>query len=171
MRSAEVGSDRLRRYEERERAEMIYSQSQTDVKDIPFGLLKTERNGCGWIAVYNVLEILGVHPGMNHVKKSCEKHLPIGGIFGMPKKRFIKSLSDLGVKTETAKSFSEIKKAPCAVIWYAKKSGKAHYIVCQYLPDKDIFRYFNPTFPSMPPAEMLKTAGAAASMTIIIKGA
>jgi hypothetical protein len=59
----------------------IIDQRRTD--NVPFGALTSNRNGCGWIAVYNFLKALDRAPDPEGLAKELERTLVLGGYLGL----------------------------------------------------------------------------------------
>ena len=59
----------------------IIDQRKTD--NIPFGAVTSDRNGCGWIACYNLLRALGRDPDPEAIVKRLEKTLLLRGYLGL----------------------------------------------------------------------------------------
>ena len=59
----------------------IIDQRKTD--NIPFGRITSDRNGCGWIACYNLLKALGRDPDPEALAAELEKTLLAGGFLGL----------------------------------------------------------------------------------------
>ncbi len=64
-----------------DREGFIIDQRQTD--NITFGQLSSERNGCGWIACYNLLKSLEREPDPEELVLRLEKTLAAGGRLGL----------------------------------------------------------------------------------------
>lgn len=47
--------------------------------DLPYGRYGSAAAGCGWIAVYNALQILGIDADMEKIRSGMEKWLFLGG--------------------------------------------------------------------------------------------
>lgn len=59
---------------------LLYDQSK--LGGVKFGWFSSDRNGCGWVAVYNVLRLLGdPHPACE-VRAALERGLLLGGACG-----------------------------------------------------------------------------------------
>lgn len=59
----------------------IIDQRQTH--NIPFGAVTSDKNGCGWIAVYNLLHALGRDPDPEQIVTELEKTLLFHGVLGL----------------------------------------------------------------------------------------
>ncbi len=59
----------------------IIDQRQTD--NILFGWFPSNRNGCGWIACYNLLKAVGQEPNPEELVKRLGRTLPMGGALGL----------------------------------------------------------------------------------------
>ena len=59
----------------------IIDQRKTD--NIPFGAVNSDRNGCGWIACYNLLKALGRDPDPEAIVRRLERTLQFRGYLGL----------------------------------------------------------------------------------------
>lgn len=59
-----------------------YIIDQGSMQSIPFGWFDTQRKGCGWIAVYNLLLANRKYTPMHEVIHDLEKHNLLGKVFG-----------------------------------------------------------------------------------------
>ena len=59
----------------------IVDQRKTD--NIPFGRFSSDRNGCGWIACYNLLKALGQEPDPEELVERLGRTLLAGGVLGL----------------------------------------------------------------------------------------
>ena len=55
---------------------------QSQITDVKYGRYPSAKNGCGWIAAYNLLKLAGRNPDPRAVAKSLEKTLLFGGYLG-----------------------------------------------------------------------------------------
>lgn len=60
-----------------------YIIDQRKTRNIPFGRLTSDRNGCGWIACYNFLRAIGRDPDPEALVRQMEKTLLAGGYLGV----------------------------------------------------------------------------------------
>lgn len=58
----------------------IYDQRETS--HLRYGLRSSAQNGCGWVAAYNLLHLLGRPDTPEAVRGSLAKSLPLGGLAG-----------------------------------------------------------------------------------------
>lgn len=63
--------------------DLICSQSDAAVSSLKLGLFPVSYNGCGVVAVYNLLLLTGNYKSFSCVLNICKKGLLFGGIFGM----------------------------------------------------------------------------------------
>lgn len=59
---------------------LIINQSQ--LKTIPYGKYTSDYNGCGWIATYNVMKLLGEKVEVEEVLQYLNKYTILDGRFG-----------------------------------------------------------------------------------------
>ena len=100
-----------------------YIIDQSRLKDIPFGYATSDRNGCGWIAVYNFLRALGRTEEPETLAREMEKTLlgdflagvhPLGILWALGRNRRIPL--DWAVRPFHAQLLCE--KAPAGIVWY-----------------------------------------------------
>jgi len=111
-------------------------------------------NGCGWIATYNALLILGkpVHPA--EIVRSFETNVGIvlGGVFGTYPNAIVDYLNYMGFAVnhtlfpQLSMNIDEVIKASkVSILAYAHTSA-AHYITVEYREDTDKFIVYNDSF-------------------------
>ncbi len=69
----------------------IVDQRRTD--DLPYSRRMSSENGCGWIAVYNLLRLLGCDEDPDALRCAMARCAPLGGRFGtwpLRLRRFLK---------------------------------------------------------------------------------
>ncbi len=76
----------------------IYSQYRPPVMDKTFGKHKVSYNGCGPIAIYNAILASGKSVTFDDVISECERHVHLGGLFGMTDGNIKKVLKHFGCK-------------------------------------------------------------------------
>lgn len=60
-----------------------YIIDQRQTRSIPFGAVTSDQNGCGWIAIYNLLHALGRDPDPDKLIETLEKTLLFHGVLGL----------------------------------------------------------------------------------------
>jgi len=109
-------------------------------------------NGCGWIATYNALIILGnpIHPA--EIVKHFEDNIGtvLGGVFGTYPNAVFNYLDSLGYNVNQATLFNlkideSIKSSKVSIIAYAHTTA-AHYVAIEYNEDIDKFIIYNDSF-------------------------
>ena len=78
----------------------IIDQRRTD--NILFGQVPSSKNGCGWIAVYNLLRALGQDPDPDAIVSQLQKTLLFGGTLGLNFFVLAHYLRRLGLNMEVA---------------------------------------------------------------------
>ena len=62
----------------------IFGQRNPDVRDLGFGFFRSHYNGCGWIATYNALVLLGKKPKIKPIIREYELFgALLFGVFGL----------------------------------------------------------------------------------------
>ncbi|MBQ8975712.1 MAG: hypothetical protein IJ072_08350 [Oscillospiraceae bacterium] len=75
-----------------------YIIDQGRMKSIPYGKFNSDWNGCGWIAVYNLMHALEFDVTPQQVHKLCAQALPLGGFIGTPVKTVVGVLELFDIK-------------------------------------------------------------------------
>lgn len=113
-----------------------YIINQNKMKDVVIGDYKTSYNGCGWIAVYNLLKLLGKPVHYKNVIDTIGAELPLNGLFGTGVPRVMKALKALGV--HVCKHLN--KPGSVGIINYCHGKG-CHYVAYERLPDGRLHLY------------------------------
>ena len=122
--------------------DMIYCQ-----KDIPkdkwrYGLRSSAATGCGWIAVYNALRIMGYRPSAEKLIKFFEKQIPVfngnTGTFIFSPAMFFRKLGFPAEVTANKNRFDEVaeKHDVCILYfwWRNKYRIGAHFVAVKKTP-------------------------------------
>ena len=151
--------------------EYVNSQSQDDVKSIRYGRFNSAYNGCGWIAVYNVLLTLGKKIPKESVASQMSKGLKLGGLFGTSLDEVLKALKYYGVKYEVCKVPQQfdyyVTRATCCILYYGKPSLERHYVYLEHL-GMGKCRFVNPTCEAQTIAQYMKKYRAVNPVLIMI---
>jgi len=111
-------------------------------------------NGCGWVAVYNALIILGDPKHPAEIVRFFEESggTVMGGMFGTYPNAIEAYLKSLGYSVDqtifpqlTKNIDDEIKNSRAAILAYAHTSA-AHYVTIEYIEDIDKFIVYNDSF-------------------------
>ena len=123
---------------------MITNQSK--YKHIRYGLLTSDKNGCGWIAAYNALKYFGFDVTPESVAKAYGKRcLWLWGLFGTHPEKLIKNIKTVlkvgafycGKETSCLSLFN----FEAGILFYWLKSKRAHYVFFKRLNDTQIEIY------------------------------
>ena len=119
---------------------LIYCQRQIPKKQWRYGLRSSAATGCGWIAAYNALHLMGYRPAPERVIKYFEKQVPVingnMGTFKYGPALFFRKLG-FGVKLcRNRKNFDRMaKESDVAILffWWRKKLRiGAHFVAVKY---------------------------------------
>ena len=110
---------------------MITNQSK--YKHIKYGLLTSDKNGCGWIAAYNALKHFGYDVTPESVAKAYGKRcLWLWGLFGTHPEKLIKNIKTVLKVTAFYYADKDVDlslfKADAGILFYWTKSKQAHYV-------------------------------------------
>ena len=114
----------------------IYDQNSGKVANLRFGFFKSSFNGCGWIATYNALILLGKKPKAEDIISEYElTGAVLCGVFGVQPYAVTHYFRFRGYKVETTynpkKVDSVAKKHTCNILFYWHSSG-AHYFATKW---------------------------------------
>ena len=101
-----------------------YIIDQSKMGSYKYGNYTSDYNGCGWMALYNLLHSMAFSFSPDDARKLCMTDLPAGGRFGTPTKNMIRFLNKLGVNTVLIR-------------------GKKNIIPVASKYDRGILRYFD----------------------------
>ncbi len=114
---------------------MIINQGLT--QQVPFGWFDSKAKGCGWIAAYNLLKILGREMTMQECKEGLEKNAILGQVMGQNEVLLQLWLHKQGIKvhrslpSDTLTNYL-IPRSRAGILLYNHRSG-AHYAAYRVL--------------------------------------
>jgi hypothetical protein len=119
----------------------IVDQNNTD--NITYGKYTSNRNGCGWIACYNLCKYLGKEFNAANIINFLEKYLWRKGLWGTSLTGVYKFMKSIGlqVKARIGKK-SIIKSASKFGIVFYLHDGGCHYVFF-YKYDSSNYRFLN----------------------------
>ena len=114
----------------------IYGQNNPPYSDLQFGFFKSEYNGCGWIATYNALIMLGCQTKPADIISEYEvTGAVLYGVFGVQPYAITHYFRFRGYKVKTTyktSKFNDVAKQHTAnIIFYFFPWG-AHYFATRY---------------------------------------
>ena len=120
--------------------DLIYNQNRIPKKQWRYGFRSSASTGCGWIAVYNALQLMGYHVTPEKLIRSFQRSMPlINGNFGTFLFSPVLYLKKQGFPlriTARRKSFDETAKNSDANIlfyyWRKKYKLGAHFVALQH---------------------------------------
>ena len=120
--------------------DLIYNQTKIPKKQWRYGLRASADTGCGWIATYNALRLLGYRPDAEELIRYYERQLPlIHGNAGTTVQGPASFFRHHGFSVETMSvpaQFDEaVKKADVTILfyyWRRKYRFGAHFVTVQY---------------------------------------
>lgn len=134
---------------------MILSQNEPPAEHIPFGRYKSAKNGCGWIAAYNVLQILGISASVATVIRNIAKRfwgIWFGGKIGANPVALVRSLKNdysPGMKVRIMFSRKEMireaSRHKACILMYIRKDFTGHYIAF-HSEEADQLHFYNLEF-------------------------
>lgn len=129
--------------------ELIYNQRRIPAQALRYGLRPSSQVGCGWIAIYNALVLLGCQVDPQALIRRCESQLPlIHGNLGTTLWAPAQILKSLGFPTTLEfrrERFDQAaREAPVSILFYRWRKGPrigAHFVAlhCQ----KGVFTGYN----------------------------
>ncbi len=122
-----------------------YIINQDYTFEYPYGKLNSDQNGCGWIAIYNLLKAMGNEVDYRLIYEDMNKILPYYGLVGTPTRIMKKVLGDYSIDFKEVKNVKAIMKSSktfrYAIFRYFEK-GVPHYITAIRL-ENNKFRFLN----------------------------
>ncbi len=114
----------------------IYDQEDKEIGKLRFGFFKSSFNGCGWIATYNALILLGKTPKAEDIISEYElTGAVLGGVFGVYPFAVSNYFRARGYKVKTtynAKNVDKVAKKHTANILFYWHSSGAHYFATHW---------------------------------------
>ena len=118
---------------------------QGKMKDVKFGVFNSSRNGCGWIAAYNVLKMLGKERPIEYCINGLSKLDITGKLFGQEYFTLYHWLRKEGVNAKMSvisqnSAIKHMKNSLCGILLYTHKRG-SHYTSYRYLDGNRVHFY------------------------------
>ena len=122
-----------------------YIADQLKTAEMPYGRYRSDWNGCGWIAGYNILKYLNKAPDPEKVCADMSGKVPYGGKRGTPLRQVRSYLKANGVETRLtywrAPSIEACRNCRCAIIRFFDEDYP-HYVAILH-HSGDIYRFLN----------------------------
>ena len=110
---------------------IICNQNSPEISEIKMGLKKTSFNGCGWVAIYNIMALCGREVTYQEIIKYLERNggLILFGLFGTNPFAVCRYFKMKGMQTEKFIFPKELddKIKTLAILYYFHSKG-GHYI-------------------------------------------
>ena len=127
-------------------SQLIYNQTKIPKEQWRYGLRTSAATGCGWIATYNALHLMGYEPNAEELIRYYERQLPIihgnaGTHIQAPARFFRHHGFSVQTLSDTEKFDAAAKDAHvCIVFYYWRKKFKfgAHFVTVRYSDGKFI---------------------------------
>ena len=124
--------------------DLIYNQTKIPKEQWRYGLRTSAATGCGWIATYNALRLMGYHAKPEELIRYYERQLPLihgngGTIIQGPALFFQKHGFPVETLSVTEKFDAAAKAADvCILFYYWRRKFKigAHFVTVQYKDGK-----------------------------------
>ncbi len=121
-------------------SELIYNQTKIPKKQWRYGFRSSAATGCGWIAAYNALQLLGKPEDPEKLIRYFTRHFPlVNGNFGTFLPNLVIFFKKKGYKvkvTPRRKKYDETAKNCDVCIlfywWHEKRRLGAHYVTLHY---------------------------------------
>ena len=125
---------------EKDDFKLIYNQKKIPKEQWRYGLRSSAATGCGWIAAYNALQLMGYHTEPEKLIRYYKRHVPgLNGTLGTFVMTPVKLFRKLGfeVKVTVRRSeFDDLAKSSDACIlfyhWIRRPKFGAHFAALQY---------------------------------------
>lgn len=120
--------------------ELIYNQTMIPKEKWRYGFRTSSATGCGWIATYNALRILGSNPEPEELIRRYERQLPLihgnaGTSFWGPALLLRQMGFEVNMVFDPAKMDKEASAAPVSILFFHwRKQWKlgAHFVAVRY---------------------------------------
>jgi len=121
--------------------DFIYNQKKIPKDQWRYGLRSSAATGCGWIAAYNALKLMGYHAEPEKLIRYYERNMPVlngnlGTFAATPVKLFKKLGFDVKVSMRPS-AFDDLARESdaCLLFYHWAKLPKfgGHYVALQYL--------------------------------------
>lgn len=125
-----------------------YLINQGRMEKIPFGWFNTRDKGCGWIAAYNFLRLLGKETDMQEIEQSLSRHSLLGKAAGQEigslylwLNRKVPCHYTYKFKKNLARTMAQ---SQCGILLYVHSQG-AHYVAYKNLKN-GTFHFYNAAY-------------------------
>ena len=116
--------------------ELILNQAQIPKEQWRYGLRSSAKTGCGWIALYNALILLGEEPNPEALIRDLEKQLPLihgnVGTFCLGPALLLKKYGySVNICSDTQRFDALVRKSDAAILFYYWRKGLhlgAHFV-------------------------------------------
>ncbi len=121
---------------------IIYCQRDIPKEKLRYGFRSSAATGCGWIATYNALKLMGYKPNAKVIIKYYERQIPVingnAGTFLLSPLMFFKKQGFSVKSTASRRHYDELAKQSdvCILFFWWKKGFKigAHFVALQHTP-------------------------------------
>lgn len=140
--------------------ELIYNQTEIPKEKWRYGLFSSARTGCGWVAVYNALTLLGEHVDIPKLIRRMELQAPLihgnTGTLAFAPALMLRHMGYHVTFTANRKQFDEIARNSrvCLVYYYWRDKWKlgAHFVAVRWVDGR--FQGYNTFRQSHGPDEL-----------------
>lgn len=128
-----------------------YLLDQNALGEVPYGKSTVAKHGCGFVAVYNLLQRLGKKPDLDDVYMWFNECVSRGiRMKGTTIFQLWRSFRHFGLKVRRVR-ICDFKHCDTGIICYATNSGTGHYVTYYNTGVSDYYRFLNsPENMSMP---------------------
>lgn len=126
-----------------------YIINQGLMEKIPFGWFNTKDKGCGWIAAYNFLRLIGKERTMEECAHGLEKHAPLGEVAGQEETLLYFWFRKQGIKVRMTPHLNHyalkaMHESQAGILLYQHSHG-AHYTAWKNLRDGHL-QFYNAVY-------------------------
>ena len=121
---------------------MIYDQRLC--KGMKYGFVDSSKNGCGWVACYNLLHLIGYPYPPEGVCKSMAAWLPFGGLIGthiLPLYLWLRKHTSLRIGFVSNYTPLRLKQFKGGIVWYF--TGKGMHFAAFSPTEKGKVQFYN----------------------------
>lgn len=125
-----------------------YIINQAMLRDIPFGKYPSSKNGCGWVAIYNLMKALGNEKPYEEIIGALTPYVLFRGLLGTRMPGLKKYIRSQGYAMDTSFFQTNFEKlasgSQAGIIYYG--TGKTYHFAAYQNKEDSTYRFFNSVY-------------------------
>lgn len=125
-----------------------YIVNQSLLRGIPFGKYPSSKNGCGWVAIYNLMKALGNEKPYEEIIEALVPYALFRGLLGTRMPGLKKYIRGQGYAMDTSFSKADFEKlasgSQAGIIYYG--TGKTYHFTAYQNKGDGTYRFFNSVY-------------------------